>query len=91
MLDTLNRQQIEELMNAEQAKAEAYAAQPERFTLYALEVEVRTEHGNQLVMYNDGEWSCTCTFFEDWHLCCHILSISSLLAFCGGQPALLGG
>lgn len=54
MLDFLNAQQIEELLQEKQRKAEAYAAQPERFTLFSLELEIRTDHGKHLVLYLEG-------------------------------------
>ena len=91
MLDTLNTQQIEQLLQAQRAQAATYAAQPERFALFALEGEIRTEHGKHLIMYNNGDWSCTCTFFQEWQTCCHIMALSSLLVFCGNTPALVGG
>ena len=88
MLDTLNTQQIEQIMSAEQAKAKTSAAQPERFALCCLEVEVRTDQGNQLVMWNDGDWTCTCVFFEEWRTCCHTMAVAlRLLDSLLPQPA----
>ena len=73
------RDSVEYIIKGEQAKADAYAAQPERFALCCLEVEVRTDQGNHLVTWNDGDWTCTCGFFEEWRTCCHTMAVSLLL------------
>ena len=79
MLEMHNAQAIDGLIQAEQAKAEAYAAQPERFTLFSLELDIRTEDGNHLVLYNDGQWSCSCDFFKEWQTCSHTRATAFLL------------
>jgi hypothetical protein len=79
VIDIINAQQIDDLIREAQAKAEEYASQPERFTLLSLELEVRADYGNQLVIYNDGDWSCTCAFFEEWRTCRHVRATSLLL------------
>ena len=77
--DKLNAWQIDELIEGKQVKAERYASDPERFMLFCLELEIRADHGNQLVMYNEGDWSCTCAFFDEWRTCSHVRATSLLL------------
>lgn len=74
--DQLNAQQIEKLLERKQAEAAKYAAEPDRFTLFSLEVEVRGDHRNHLVQYNEGDWSCTCSFFQDWGTCSHTRAVA---------------
>src|SRR5947199_10233086 len=61
----------DEELEQKQAKAEAYASEPERFLLFSLELELRAEHGNRLITYDDGTWSCLCDFFILHETCCH--------------------
>ena len=75
----LNAQQIEELLGRKRAKAEKYAREPSRFMLFSLELEMKSAHGNRLVIYNEGQWSCTCEFFEEWGRCSHTMATALLL------------
>jgi hypothetical protein len=73
-----NAKPIDEVLEREQAKAAEYASQPDRFTLIAFDLEIRVEQDNHLVLYDHGEWSCTCTFFEEWETCSHITATALL-------------
>ena len=75
----LNSKQIDEAIQLEQGKAEEYATQPEHFTLFSLEVELKSTHGNRLILYDEGTWNCTCDFFHEWGTCSHTMAIVLLL------------
>jgi hypothetical protein len=75
----LNAQQIDELLERKQAKAEKYASEPERFTLFSLELEMKSTHGNRLILYGNGQLSCNCEFFEEWGRCSHSMATLLLL------------
>jgi len=79
VLDLLNSKQIDEAIQSKQTDAEAYAARPEIFTLFSLEVELKSTHGNRLIRYDDGTWSCTCNFFQEWGTCSHTMATALLL------------
>jgi SWIM zinc finger len=72
--------EIEQLKGEEieqkQKKAEEYASQLERFTLFFMEIQVKAEDGNQLVMYSDdGDWDCSCNFFKKNGTCDHAMAV----------------
>lgn len=77
--DQLNAQQIDELLQAKQIKAEEYASQPEIFLLHSFELEMQSTHGKCSVLYDNGEWSCTCDFFGEWETCEHVRAAAILL------------
>jgi hypothetical protein len=70
---------IEEVLERQQAEAEILASQPERFVLLAFDLEIRMEQDNHLILYDHGEWSCSCEFFRKNRTCCHIMAASLLL------------
>ena len=78
---------IEELesdveLQFKQARAERYASEPDRFSLLFMEMEVKADHGNKLVMYSDdGDWSCTCDFFQQERTCSHVMAVGLVLEF----------
>jgi hypothetical protein len=49
--DSLNAAQIEKLLEKKYAKAKMYASDPSRFILSSLELELRSTHGNRLIIY----------------------------------------
>jgi len=68
----------DEALQSEQAKAEKYAAEPERLTFFSLELEIKAEHGNHLITY-DEEWACTCDFFQKHKTCSHVMATGRVL------------
>jgi hypothetical protein len=62
-----------------QIKFHLSAANPSRFLLCSLELELRSTHGNRLVIYQEGQWSCNCAFFEEWGRCAHTIATMLLL------------
>jgi hypothetical protein len=75
----LNAEQIDAWLAQNRAMAEHSASDPSRFTLFSLELEMKSSHGNRLVTYCDGGWWCSCAFFEDWGRCSHTMAVKLLL------------
>ena len=69
----------EEALQGKQKKAAEYASAPGRFTLLFVEMEVKADQGNALVMYSDDEWSCTCDFFKKQGTCDHVMAVGRVL------------
>ena len=75
----LHAQFIDKLLERKRVQAEAYASEPSIFTLFSLELEMKSTHGNRLIIYTEGQWSCTCPFFKDWGRCSHTMATELLL------------
>ena len=69
----------DEALQAKQAKAEKYASEPERVTPLSLEFEMESTHGNRLITYDDGKWSCSCDFFLKHETCSHVMAVGRIL------------
>src|SRR5436305_222313 len=67
----------DEALQEKQKEAEQYANAPERFTLLFVEIEVKTDHGNALVMYSDDTWSCD--FFNAHGTCGDVMTVGRVL------------
>lgn len=59
-------------------KAGEYASQPERVTFTSLIVQFRGANSNHIVSLGDEGWSCTCSGFEKYAICPHIMSLETL-------------
>ncbi len=69
----------DEALQVKQEKAAEYASAPGRFTLLFVEMEVKADQGNALVMYSDDEWSCSCDFFNAHRTCEHVMAVGRVL------------
>lgn len=65
-------------------KAERYATEPDRFRVSSLSVAMRSEHGDRVVGYDNGKWSCTCDFFDQHETCSHVMALEIILSRCLG-------
>jgi hypothetical protein len=78
------------------AKARRYAEEPERIQFTGFEVQFQGENDVHTTTFQDGEWQCTCRFFQDWSDCCHVMAMQRILgvtipaASRQGLPAGLG-
>ncbi len=78
------------------AKAKQYAEEPERAQFIHFEVLFQGENDVHTTTFHDGEWQCTCHFFQDWSDCCHVMAMQRILgvtipaASRPGLPAGLG-
>jgi hypothetical protein len=68
-----------EELERKQAKAEAYAAQPERVTPLSFDFEMQSTHGSRLITYDDDKWGCSCDFFQVHKTCSHVMAVGRIL------------
>jgi hypothetical protein len=61
------------------AKAKQYAEEPERMQLTRFEATFRGENDTHTVSFDQGQWKCTCHFFQDWDICCHTMAAERVL------------
>lgn len=61
------------------AKAKQYSQEPERIQLTRFEAAFRGENDTHTTTFDEGKWTCTCRFFEDWGTCCHTMAIERVL------------
>ena len=69
-----------EALARKRRKAERYATERDRFCVDSLSATVRSEHGNRIVGFDKGEWSCTCDFFAEYRTCSHIMALEIILS-----------
>ena len=60
-------------------KARRYADERERITFLRFEVAVRGDHGDHLVTFHGGAWSCDCGFFSSRGVCSHTMALERIL------------
>ena len=66
-------------MISKMEKAKKYAKERERFTFKTFQVSVEGSNGPHLVTYDDGKWTCDCSFFQSRGRCSHTMSLEILL------------
>ena len=60
-------------------KARRYAEERERVVFQRFQVTVKGDHGEHLVGFEDGTWSCDCGFFARRTVCSHTMAIERIL------------
>jgi hypothetical protein len=60
-------------------KANRYAQEPERVKFNDFSVKFHGEHGNYTTTYKDGQWHCTCDFFQHAGTCSHTMAMTKIL------------
>jgi hypothetical protein len=73
----------DEKLQKKRERAKKYASEPERFTIRAIALEMRSEHGVRLITYDDEGWHCTCNFFQEHGTCSHTMAAERLLTSLG--------
>lgn len=71
---------IDDAIELKRQRAERYAQEPARFDLQALSATMHSNHGDRLVAFEDGRWSCTCEFFDAHETCSHIMALILVLS-----------
>jgi hypothetical protein len=61
------------------AKAKRYAEEPERIQFPRFEAKFQGENDVHTTTFDNGEWNCTCRFFQDWGDCCHTMAMQRVL------------
>ncbi len=60
-------------------KAIVYSQQPERITFEKFNVTFEGNHAEHTIAYNDGNWTCDCSFFQSRGVCSHIMTLERVL------------
>jgi hypothetical protein len=61
------------------AKARRYAEEPGRVQFLSFEARFQGENDGHTITFRDGQWQCTCHFFQDWDDCCHTMAMQRIL------------
>ena len=60
-------------------KAKLYAQEPERVAISQIKVAFRGEHSTHELSFDNGEWNCQCSFFDNWKTCSHTMALERIL------------
>lgn len=60
-------------------KAKRYAEEKDRITFDTFEAHIRGDNNDHVVTYDQGEWSCTCSFFQGHGVCAHTMGMEIVL------------
>ena len=60
-------------------KARRYAQEPQRVCFTEFKATFHGEHDLYTVTYEEGQWHCTCHFFEGWDTCSHTMAMQRIL------------
>ena len=61
-------------------KAKFYASEPERISFDSFAVHISGDSGQtHAVEFNDGDWSCECSFFSTRGYCSHTMAMERVL------------
>lgn len=60
-------------------KARRYLAEPERFAMTKVGIVVRSEHGLRNLSFENGRWSCSCEFNQQYQICSHALAVEEFV------------
>lgn len=69
-----------EAIEVKRRKAERYATEADRFRLESLSAAMESEHGDRLITFSHGKWSCSCEFFLSHETCSHVMALDILLS-----------
>lgn len=60
-------------------KAKRYAEERDRVAFGAFTVRFTGENNTHTTQFNEGEWQCTCDFFQSRGRCCHTMAMEMIL------------
>ena len=60
-------------------KAKIYAEEPERIRFEQFQVTIQGANSQHKVLYEQGNWRCTCNFFAGRGVCSHTMAMERLL------------
>ena len=60
-------------------KAKRYAEEPDRVHFVQFKVSFQGDHDLYHVAYDEGSWSCECSFFQQRGVCSHTMAMERLL------------
>ncbi len=73
-------------------KARHYAEEPERIQLSELKAQFHGGNSDHSITLHDGHWQCTCSFFQTWGTCAHVMAMQkilhAMLPYSAQEPAI---
>lgn len=60
-------------------KAKRYAEERERIEFMQFSVKFKGDHNDHVVTYDQGQWHCTCDFFQTRGRCSHSMALETIL------------
>ncbi len=60
-------------------KAKRYAEERDRIQFNHFEANFKGENNDHTVTYKDGQWSCTCNYFQSRGICAHTMGMEFIL------------
>ncbi len=60
-------------------KAKRYAQERDRIVFNHFNVTFKGRHDEHHVTYKDGQWDCTCDFFQTRGRCSHTMALENVL------------
>ncbi len=60
-------------------KAKRYAEEHDRFSFKGFEVTIRGDNDSHVTTFQDGKWSCDCSFFKTRGVCVHTMAMEIIL------------
>lgn len=60
-------------------KAKEYAEQPELIEFTNFEVKFKGGNNSHFVTFEQGQWTCTCSFFQSRGVCSHTMAMERIL------------
>lgn len=60
-------------------KAKRYAEERDRIQFSSFEANIKGENNDHTVSYKNGEWNCTCNYFQTHRICAHTMGLEFIL------------
>jgi hypothetical protein len=60
-------------------KARRYAEEPDRVQFDELKATFRGGNRDHEITLHEGHWQCTCSFFQSWGTCAHVMAAQRML------------
>ncbi|MBI5930623.1 MAG: SWIM zinc finger family protein [Chloroflexi bacterium] len=60
-------------------KAKRYAEQPDRVEFTQFQVIFHGENDEHHISYDNGQWTCSCSFFHTRGVCSHTMALEKLI------------
>lgn len=60
-------------------KAKRYAEERDRIKLNNFEANFQGENNTHTVRYDNGQWHCTCNYFQTRGICAHTMGMEMIL------------
>ena len=60
-------------------KAKRYAEERERIQFNTFEAHFKGDNNDHTITYDNGEWNCTCNYFQAHGICAHTMGLELIL------------